>query len=74
MIVSLGFGNTDGDTPSVFVIDTEKCTEEWRNAILRQIRDCAHQYDCPKEWQSLERAKVNLPAMVDAAVFIYYDG
>ncbi len=71
MIVALGFGNTNGDTPSVFVVDTDKCTKEWREAILRDIN--IGNYEFPKEWGSLEKARVKLPALVEAAVFVYYD-
>lgn len=80
MIVALGFGGTEGDTPSVFIVDTEKCTEEWQYAIQRELKTDHSKlpdwstYKIPKDWESLEDAKVELPAMVEAAMFLYYDG
>jgi hypothetical protein len=68
MIVALGFGNCTGDTPSVFVVDTDKCSEEWRNAIIDK------KAPMPTEWDSLEDARVNLPVLVEKTVFLYYNG
>lgn len=73
MIVAVGFGNCDGDTPSVFIVDTVLCTEAWRKAIFAEVEG-RPLTEIPDEWKSLEQAKVTLPVVVEAAVFIYYAG
>lgn len=78
MIVALGFGSIDGDTPSVFVVDTNKCTPEWQDAIDKELKtDHSKLPDwssvMPKDWASLKDAQVELPAMVEATVFLYYN-
>lgn len=64
MIVALGFGNTEGDTPSVMVVDTVKMTEAWRNAVMDEMNG--------KKYTM--KARVDLPAKVESAFFLYYRG
>ncbi len=81
MIVAVAFGNTAGDGPSVRIVDTDKCTKVWRKAILYEIANDATKGEhfgpadeppMPVEWDSLIKACVNLPALVEATAFVYY--
>lgn len=76
MIVAVGFGNTEGDTPSVFIVDTDRCPKVWREAILNGLLPLSQQkeLELPTSWAPLGRARVKLPRMVEAAVFLYYEG
>ena len=88
MIAAVSFGNTAGDSPSVFVVDINKLTPVWRAQVLwrkafedwldidHRTRKGREPEEPPMadEWESLEAAQVPLPAMVDFAVHVYYDG
>lgn len=81
MIVALGFGNTAGDTPSVFLVEVEKCSPEWQQAIHQQLEfdrtgRTSRNLTLPEEWETLEKARVPTPTRrpVGGAVFVYYDG
>ena len=72
MIVAVSFGPTNGDTPSVYIVDTLVCTPVWRRAILAQLEPTAGQVEMPDEWVSLQDARVPLPARVEAACHVFY--
>lgn len=83
-IIALSFGNTEGDSPSVFVVDIEKLTPAWRATVEWQIKfkttwkynllKAAERPPAPDEWESLSKARVKLPCQVDYAVHCYYEG
>lgn len=73
MIVALGFSQIEGDAtiyPGVMLIDTEKCTEEWKNAIRCSVH--RWEYRPPSEWESLVSAQVHPPVMVEATAVVHY--